>query len=259
MTGVARFEHTVAVDPAFDLGQEVAAGVCDTDGAWRFIVRFAAACGRPVAPGDGCDDAELREAEQRLGLTLPRALRQLYGLIGRRDDLTSAQDRLLRPEQLRLDEMGRVLVFRVENQGVASWGVEVAAVERPDPPVVFRSYASGPTTPSWRPFLQRTSVACVEMVLSEWMLSSPGLNDNDNRPLDDVTVSLVEQRFSQLPVPGYPMWALPTGPPTRWFWGMGAVLREDARSWIWVRAASPNAIASVRKALPGEWIMLSEV
>jgi hypothetical protein len=244
------------ISPAFDLAGELASGVRDADRAWHFIDRFAAACGRPLVSGDGCDEAQLLEAENRLGLTLPTAMRHLYRLMGRRDDLTSAQDHLLRPDQLYVDESGQVLVYRSENQAVARWGVEIAMIEQTDPPVVYQSFAVAATLP-WQPFLARLSLACLEMVLSEWMISSgdgSGVFD-DNRELDYATLTALEHQFSRLLLPDYPMWAEPSGPPTRWFYGLKAVLRDDARSWLWVQATSPDAIGQVRRALPGDWIM----
>jgi hypothetical protein len=41
----------------------------------------------------------------------------------RRADLTSNQDALLAPDQLRLDQTGDALVFRLENQSCARWGI----------------------------------------------------------------------------------------------------------------------------------------
>jgi hypothetical protein len=243
------------IPPTFDLPAELASAVRDADGAWQFISDFAAARGRPLGSADGCDEAELRHAEGRLGLTLPAAVRQLYRLIGRRPDLTSGQDHLLAPTRLRLDESGQVLVFRTENQGTARWGVEVAAIEQADPPVVFQSFAAE-ATPPWQPFLDRFSLACLEMVLSEWMISTGGDGVcDDNRDLDDETATAVEQQFSRLPLPDYPTWAVQSGRPTRWFYGMGAVLREDGREWLWVLATSSHAMNAIRSAFPADWIM----
>ena len=39
----------------------------------------------------------------------------------------------------------------------------------------------------------------------------------------------------------------------RWFEGLAAILRADAGTWLWVRAALGDAIAAVRQVLPGEW------
>jgi hypothetical protein len=89
------------------------------------------------------------------------------------------------------------------------------------------------------------------MVLSELMMS--GEMFGDNRDLDGDAVVSLERQFRRLPMPDYPLWA--GGGPIRWFQGHGAVLREDAGTWLWVGARSANAVAEVRQALPGEWLM----
>jgi hypothetical protein len=210
-----------------------------------FVRRFVARHAEPLAPGDGCDEAELRAAEARLGLPLPEALRTAYGLLGRRPDLTRVQDRLLRPDQLEVDD--GVLVYRVENQHVTRWGIPLEAVTAPDPPVVYR------VGEAWVPFVPRVSDAVVEMVLSEWLFA--GDEFVDNRDLDETAVAVLEQRFERLPVPDHPFWAAPGGGPVRFFEGSGVVLREDAGVWLWVRAESAAALAAVRRILPGEWLM----
>lgn len=237
----------------FDLHAELAAGVRDAAGAWRFLRLFAARYVSPILAGDGCSDEELHAAETRLGFRLPGSLREAYALIGKRFDLTRVQDRLLAPHQASVDDTGQVLVFRLENQNVAQWGIPLSAVTEPDPPVVFRLDSAGQAERAWQPYLERVSLACVEMVLSEWMLS--GEMFVDNRELDDEAIALLEKQFRRLPMPDYPFWAGSGGPPVRWFEGLGAVLREDARTWLWVRAASADGIAAVRRALPGEWLM----
>lgn len=250
--------------PPFDLYGELAAAARDADGAWRFVRRFAEWDGRPLSAADGCDDGELAEARQ----PLPRALREAYALIGRRRDLTRNQDRLLAPREVYVEDTGRVLVFRVENQHVTRWGIPVAALGEPDPPVVFEM----PTgTGEWRPFLDRVSLAAVEMVLSEWMLSG---DVADNRDLDDAAaLAALETGFHRLPLPDYPLWAGPDGRPMRWFTGPDvtgpdvagrddagpdAILRDDAGVWLWVRATTPRALAAVRDALPGDWLMVED-
>ena len=151
------------------------------------------------------------------------------------------------------DDTGRVLIFRVENQHVAEWGVPLSALNDPDPPVVFRLDSLRATERAWQPFLERVSLACVEMVLSEWMLAGDAFADN--RELDDETIVLLEKQFRRLPMPYYPLWAAPDRGAVRWFEGLGAILRADSGTWLWVRAQSADAIDSVRRALPGEWLM----
>lgn len=236
----------------FDLPNELAGGVRDAGGAWRFLQAFAAAYARPLVAADGCSDEELRAAEVRLGVPLPGALRELYRLIGARDDLTRVQDVLLTPAELYVDESGEVLVFRVENQNVAQWGITLRLIGEPDPPVMFRVDSGPMEERAWRPFLDRVSLAAVEMVLSEWMLSDDGFYDN--RELDEEAIDALENQFSRLPMPDYPLWAAPDGPPMRWFRGEDSVLSDHAGTWLWVRAASSGGLAAVRRALPGDWL-----
>jgi hypothetical protein len=101
--------------------------VHDAAGGWTFIRKFFEHWSRPLRDGDGCDEAEIRRAEQRLGIVLPEVLRDGYRLCGRRDDLRR-QMRLLPPHrhlgglrrarrtsgchELRLDADGKVLVYQ---------------------------------------------------------------------------------------------------------------------------------------------------
>lgn len=233
------------VSDGFDLHSELAGAVRDAAGAWRFVRLFAARYARPIVAGDGCGDEELRAAEARLGFPLPAALREVYALIGKRFDLTRSQNRLLAPHLVDVDDTGQVLVFRWECQHVAEWGIPLSAVTQPDPPVVSR-YDGAPV---WHPFLDRVSLACVEMILSEWIITgdAPGANLH----LEDEAVALVPTRFRRLPLPDYPRWA--DAPPVRWFEGPGTILCEDAQTWLWARAPSADGIAAVQRALPGEW------
>jgi hypothetical protein len=237
----------------FDLGQEVAASLGNRQGAWRFIRRFAESWLTPLADEDGWTEDDLQAAERRLGVQLPAAIREAYALFGRREDLTSVQDWLLGPEELEVDATGEVLVYRVENQSVAVWGVPLAAMEQSDPPVVV---ARNFEDVGWEPFLERFSLACVEMVLSESLHSAP-LELSDNRELDPAGHALVARRFARLAIPDYPLWALPGGS-VRWFTGPEVLLCDFAGTWLWVRARTTLALDAVRAALPGDWLMLPD-
>ena len=108
--------------------------------------------------------------------------------------------------------------------------------------------------PVWHPYLDRLSLAIVEMLLSEWVLSG---DRADNRALDDEALHVLESTFVRLPIPDCPMWtdSAPGGPKSRWFAGFGAILREDAATWLWVRARSERALATIRDVMPGGWLM----
>jgi hypothetical protein len=238
----------------FDIAAEVAAAVEDADSALRFAGRLAAATGRPLTPGDGCPAVEVWEAEARLGVVVPGLLRRLYETLGQRHDLVRAQDRLLAPHELSIDPTGTLLQWRVENQACGWWGVRLDTTTQEDPPVLLRGAMDGDQDPV-HPYLDRLSLAIVEMLLSEALFSEH--NDfGDNRELDDGALRALESHFVRLPIPDCPMWTDPaSGVAWRWFGGTGVVLREDAGTWVWVLAQSEEALNAVRSLMPGHWLM----
>jgi hypothetical protein len=220
--------------------------------------RFTELWSTRLDESSGCDDQELTAAEHRLGLTLPAAVREGYALLGRRDDLTNNQDTLLRPDQLHFDETGQALVFRVENQAVAYWGIVVEDLRLDDPPVIFQLDAPRGAPQPWRRFLDRFSLACVEMVLTEHRSDY-----HDNRESDQAALGLLERHYTRLAMPDYPLWAgtdypMSAGPaesPVCWFSGRDVLIRDDSRQWMWVVARTPEALQAVRHTIPGDWLM----
>lgn len=235
---------------AFEVIQKFPAAMAGRAGAWDFIGGFAATWRSPLADGDGWSEADLDAAEARLGLRLPAALREAYQLFGRRTDLTSLHDVLLSPADLEVKD--QALVFRVENQSVAFWGILIADLDQPDPPVVIRMDLADKDAETWDSWLDRYSHACVEIVLSESLFSSEDLGGN--RELSDDEASMLEQRFARLPLPDYPT-SQTTVPAVRWFAGQDVIIRDDQRTWIWVRARTTDALDQICIELPGDWIM----
>jgi hypothetical protein len=103
---------------------------------WPLLASLIAEWYRPLAPGDGYGGEELRQSAERLGITIPTAMREWYGLAGRRDDVWSQQDTLLSPKKLFCED--GVLHFFIENQAVTCWGLRTGDLSRDDPPVVVR-------------------------------------------------------------------------------------------------------------------------
>jgi hypothetical protein len=229
-------------------------GVRDAGSAVAFIEWFAREWLTPVRDGDGCTAEEVAVAEERLGLRLPASLVAFYRLLGRRKDLTSIQDRLVPLRSLTVEH--GVLIYRIENQACAAWGVRVSDLGLADPPVVVCGGPGGYRDGSpWRPFLGSFSLAAVGVVLEEAILPhGPGCHDN--RELNEADVVRLEELYERLPFPDYPGWWQPGNQSIiRWFGGPDVLLREDAGTWLWVLARSTASLARVRDALPGEWLM----
>ena len=106
--------------------------------AWFNALRYRtafAALARPLTPRDGVPEERVAQEERRLGVRLPRALRDYYLVAGRCARLNQAHDRLLPPKQWELAS-GK-LVFLEENQGVALAGVRANDPAGDDPPVFW--------------------------------------------------------------------------------------------------------------------------
>ncbi|GAA1080823.1 hypothetical protein GCM10009663_24430 [Kitasatospora arboriphila] len=199
----------------------------------------------PLAEGDGWAEADLAAAEERLGHRLPAALREAYGRFGRRTDLTANRDPLLDPAELHLDAGGHLLVLRHAKEGATAWGVPLDELHRPDPAVVLESDGSR------RPWLDRLSVALVELVLSE-SLHAPDGHADLLEPLDVATLLALEDGYVQLPFPDYPVFSAPAG--SRWFAGDDVLLRADDGGALRARARTAEALDGLRKDLPGNWL-----
>lgn len=228
------------METVFDMGEGLAGALRDRDLAWDFVRDFAAFWGRPLEPGDGCGPDELAAAERRLGVPLPAALREAYLLFGRRSDLTSNHDTLLAPDQLYVSD--GALVYRVENQGCAFWGVLLADLERADPGTVIRADLADKSQERWEPWEPSLSSAGVSMVMSELLQLDDGLTDHAS--FDDPDLDLAEM-FQELPR---------VGPELRWFSGPDVLLREVDGCFLDVRGRTEEALDAVRETLGTDWL-----
>lgn len=235
-----------------DVVEAVRRGVVDRADAWRFIRGFAEQWATPLRPGDGCAEDELAAAEARLGVRLPEALREAYALLGRRPDLTNHQDELLIPGRLHLDDAEEAVVFRLENQGCASWGVLLADLDQPDPPVYVRVDLADKRAEKWEPWTGRVSHAFIEIVLSESLHARDDLGDFlDGAEPEHLAV--LARDFVPLALPAYPI-GEPPPRQTRWYAAADVILRSDGDEIFLVRARTEHAMAAVRAQLPGNWL-----
>jgi hypothetical protein len=187
----------------FDVAEALDGGISDRERAWAFIRSLAGAWGVPLTDDDGTPRGELVQAEAVLGCSLPTALLEFHTLAGARTDLVANQDPLLPPNQMFVhDECGGVLVFRSENQGCAFWGVRLTDLAQDDPPVLVKARHG------WVPFVDRVSLACVELVLSEALFGGGGRLYNACE-LPGALLGAVPDHFQWVQLPDYPLW---TGP-----------------------------------------------
>ncbi|MFB7245544.1 hypothetical protein CW362_09170 [Streptomyces populi] len=234
-----------------DVSMALRGGVRTRFQAWEFVRWYADTwMGCPLRPEDGCTTEELADAEGDLGFELPAVLRQGYALFGRRDDLTRRQDPLVLPAGLCVDDaLDGVLVFRRENQDCASWGIPLARIEQDDPPVVVESHQG------WIPFLDRMSLAWVELVLSESLFGTGSRYDACELP--DALMPNLHARYTRVGLPDHPMWASEEDSPVRWYAAPGRLVRRDGlqdQSWIHAHGHTISDLETIREELPGPWV-----
>ncbi len=99
---------------------------------------------RPLTDKNGVPEKRVAAGERRLGVRLPRSLRDYY-LVAGSHRLNQAHHRLLRPEDW-FKSSGRIM-FLEENQGVWHGGVKINDPAGDDPPV-FGQYEG--TNDRWR-------------------------------------------------------------------------------------------------------------
>ncbi|MET9496949.1 SMI1/KNR4 family protein [Streptomyces sp. NPDC006552] len=224
----------------FDVRTRLAEALPSRTEAWQFVADFAAYWQQPLQPGDGWSVEEVEAAERRLGLVLPGSLREAYLLLGRRTDLTSNHDTLLKPDELHV--LDGALVYRVENQGAASWGVLLADLDNDDPGTVIRPDLADKSQERWDAWESSLTVACVEMVMSEVVLFAGGFTDY--LELDAEEAGLVEQ-FRELPA---------VGRDVRWFADADVLIRELDGFCLNVRSRTEEALDRLRESVPGDWL-----
>ncbi|KAE8383712.1 hypothetical protein BDV26DRAFT_287134 [Aspergillus bertholletiae] len=179
----------------FDLCKQITPAVRGRCETWNFIRSFASHWVTSLEEADGYSESVLSAAEERLGISLPAALKEAYALFGCRSDLTRNQEYLLEPTALYIDH--DALIFRHENQGAALWGILLADLQHPDPPVYHRRCLVDNVMEEWKIWLGRFSLACLDLILWESLYGSR--MPTELRESDDKDLAVVEQLFSELP------------------------------------------------------------
>lgn len=230
----------------FDLAAEVAAAGLDREATWRFVARFARHwLGAPVDGESGVDEARIVEAEQRLGLSFPAAVRELYALAGRRRDMWSNQDELLSIGKVYVED--GVLVVRHENQGVAIWGVRVEELHLPNPPVVVHVDRFEPSEQWWEPWTTSFTAAVLQWLVFESLWRDVSVSSF----ADDVDADGIADLLARGIPLGLPEQSPDGSAKARWLLVDGVVVLEAGT--VMFSARSADAAAAFRDRYRAEW------
>ena len=229
--------------------RQFAARLAEREDRWSLLTDFVAEWHMPLQAGDGYSPKELDAAEQRLGLTLPLALREWYRLIGRREDITSMQNFLVSPEGLGIHKWNGLLVFQCENQQVAEWGFQEADLGLADPPVWLDD--SGLHDTQQEPVQENNMLSefVLQIVVLDTMFN-PKVFQARGRVTPQINES-VEQNFVSL---GLPDWHWPSYP-TQFYGGDDILVQSfiEGDLWLQVTARSLAAFEEAKAALGIDW------
>ena len=114
--------------------------------------------GYPLSAAHGISDSVLDRTAERLGCSIPEALRSYYEVAGKEKRFNLAFQQILPPARWSL--AGGHLVFIEESQGVCNWGVSVKSKGARDPGIsqgFEEETDEGESTVSWHPENARCS------------------------------------------------------------------------------------------------------
>jgi hypothetical protein len=241
------------MDSSHDAGEQLHKAISGDGDIQNFIKSFVRCWIGPNSEDGGYSTQDISIAEERLGVRIPQALEFVYKNYGTRKDVLGNQDKLLPLDKLEVNS--GVLIYRVENQACARWGISMSSADKVlDPPVLWESLVEG-SEPGWRPFFDRLSFAVVEMFLSAALYSSRTIFC-DSRPHVGDDFQLVSGRLSRMPLPSYPLWAAPDDGEVSWFSGYDQLVRLDGNDWLWACGRTQEALDELRSSFPGEWLAM---
>lgn len=227
--------------------QQFAARLAKREDRWSLLTEFVAEWHTPLQEGDGYSAAELDAAEQRLGLKLPLALREWYGLAGKREDIVATCNFLASPDELEIMDENNLLVFYCENQQVVEWSVQEADLALADPPVWLDN--SGLHSTRQEPVRENDTLSefALQMVVLE-TLFKPEVFEGYGK-ITPLTLRGLEQHFIHL---GFPDWHWPAYP-TRFYGGDGVLIQMFENEALQVTAQSQAAFERVQTVLEIDW------
>lgn len=201
----------------------------------------------PIKPSDGISDDELNQ------WNLPEPLRWWYRLAGRRSEILSNQNHLLRPDKespdgSRIVDNKRIL-FCSENQGVYLWSV---SWDGNDPPVWGQfNELDVPWTEEGMPL----SEFLIELCLFEFIMQAPygaSVSWIDQNGLSKLTAKLPELSLAPWHWPAFP---------NRFYYHKGAFmiatpnddLDDEKHFSVWIGAKSAAAVSFLKDFVDDTW------
>lgn len=145
----------------------------------------------------GFSETEILELEKKLDIILPAKLREYYLELGKHENINYSHNRLLKPDsEIGFSDDG-CLVFYVENQVVAFWGIRKEDLKFDNPPIWVKYDTIEKS--DWMIETQTTENFFLLMAVYNGTLGGLPYNGNFLGSVDSEIVDFVEENFTLLP------------------------------------------------------------
>lgn len=220
------------------------------DTFWQSYTALVADLYPPLRSEDGVPETAIAVAEQRLGVFLPRRLRECYLFSGSRSDIHRSLDALLPLNELACVSDG--LVFYVENQAVVVWAIRLHDAYLDDPPV----YVAENATPFiWQPVFEHLTSFLHFMLL--WQAMGGGTSNSANGLINsEAVVHTIAANWTYLDVPIGQNWSK-----MQFYHKPGqilCVLGEEVPITLYVATKTSTDLMAITRELDVDWLVTSE-
>ncbi|MFI2366701.1 hypothetical protein [Promicromonospora sp. NPDC019610] len=190
--------------------------------------------------------------EAELGVRLPPAVREFYGLAGQRHDLFSNQDILLSVDQRQMYVDEGALIVRHENQGVCRWGILLDHLDQDDPPVVVLAEVADTSQRRWEPWSDTLSAVVIQWLIYESCMR-PETGDLATELADPDGLADITARGEVLEIVPFPTGQASAQTGALWRLVDDVVVLAD-ESTILISARTSQNAEAFRKRYPADWL-----
>lgn len=208
--------------------------------------------GEPLAATSGVSAEQIETREAALGVQLPPAVREFYGLVGRHHNLFSNQDVLLSivQRQIYIDE--GALIVRHENQGACRWGILLEHLDQEDSPVVVLADLAEKSQEQWEPWTETFSAAVAQGLVYESCMR-PGVGDLATEFDRSADLAEVTGRGRPLAIAPFAVGHLSVQTEGRWSLTDEVIVLADDTA-ILISARTQEAADAFRDRYPADWL-----
>ncbi len=140
---------------------------------------------------------KINEAETRLKISIPLALKSYYLALGKNENINTSHNRLLKPCKEIIFSDDGYLIFYEENQASVYWGIKQEDLKTNNPPV-WGNYGTN-TSPDWHLETKTTENFLLLMAIHNGTLGGLRYNANCFDLIKPEIVKKIQEKWKEIP------------------------------------------------------------